>query len=108
VGAIEELIGSHLDSGALVSLVVLAVLAVWRGWLVPKATVDQLAQATERIEAVQAQRLADSQTRENEWRTAWMNEKARGDLQADQIGELLELARTTEAALRALKTTAGG
>jgi hypothetical protein len=108
VGAIQDLVGVGIDGGALVSLVAVAILAVWRGWLVPRVTLDRMEQATARVESVQAQRLADSQEREHEWREAWLKEKARGDLQADQISELLELARTTDAALRALKTTAGG
>lgn len=108
MGGFEELILRNAPGGALIALITLAVLAVWRGWLVPKATVDQLAQATVRVEAVQAQRLADSHQREEEWRTSWQLERARGDLQADQIGELLELARTTDASLRGLKAAAGG
>jgi len=108
VGAIQDLVGVGIDGGALVSLVAVAILSVWRGWLVPRVTLDRMEQSTGRVETVQAQRLADSQEREHEWREAWLKEKARGDLQADQISELLELARTTDSALRALKTTAGG
>lgn len=108
MGGWEGLILQNAPGGALVALITLAVLAVWRGWLVPRVTVEQLAQATIRIEGVQAQRLADSQQREEEWRAAWNTERARGDLQADQIGELLELARTTDASLRGLKTATGG
>jgi hypothetical protein len=108
VGAVSDLVGVGIDGGALVSLVAIAILAVWRGWLVPRITLDRIEASNARVEEVQAQRLADSKTREHEWRDAWTAEKARGDLQAEQIGELLELARTTEAALRALKLTAGG
>lgn len=108
MGGWEDLILRNAPGGALVALITLAVLAVWRGWLVPRATVDQFAQATTKVEEVQAQRLADSQQREKEWQAAWNTERARGDLQADQIGELLELARTTDASLRGLKAATGG
>lgn len=108
MGGIEELIFRNAPGGALVGLIGLAIIAVWRGWLVPKMTVDQLAAATTRVETVQSERLVDSRARESELWGAWNAERARGDLQARQIDELLELARTTDAALRALKTTAGG
>jgi len=97
---------ARAPDGALVSLVVLAIVAVWRGWLVPKATVSELARATDKVEEVQAQRLSDSVTRESEWKAAWMAEKARADLQADQLGDLMELARTTDAFIRELRTVA--
>lgn len=107
MGGLEAL-APFAPSGALVTLIVFAVLAVWRGWLVPKATVDQLTSANDRVAAVQAERLTDSKKREEEWRAAWTAERARGDLQERQIDELLELARTTDAALRGLKTAARG
>lgn len=108
VGGWTDLVLPNVPGGALVSLIGLAIVAVWRGWLVPKITVDTLAAATARVEAVQAERLNDAQERQRELWAAWNAERARGDLQARQIDELLELARTTDVALRALKTTAGG
>jgi hypothetical protein len=108
VGGLQDLFFNTAPGGALVSLIVFAVLAVWRGWLVPRGTLDRIAIETAKVEAVQAQRLADSQGREEEWRAAWTAERARGDLQADQIGELLELARTTDASLRGMRTAARG
>ena len=103
-----DLVLSRAPDGALVGLVVIAIVAVWKGWLVPRATVDQLEEATERIEGIQAERLADSLRRESEWKAAWMAEKARSDLQADQLGDLLELARTTDAFIRGVHRVAGG
>ncbi len=108
VGGLEELILRSAPSGALVMLIVFAVLAVWRGWLVPRGTVDEIVSANDRVAAVQAERLVDSKAREEEWRAAWTAERARGQLQDRQIDELLELARTTDAALRGLKTAAKG
>jgi hypothetical protein len=107
VGGLEQL-APLAPSGALVTLIAFAVLAVYRGWLVPKATVDQITAANDRVAAVQSERLDDSRSREEEWRAAWTAERARGDLQEKQIDELLELARTTDAALRGLKTAAKG
>lgn len=93
---------------AFVVMVVSIVTSVARGWLVPRRTVDALAAATAKVEAVQAERLADSRAETAEWRGAWTTEKARGDLQADQLGDLLELARTTATALEGLKRAARG
>ncbi len=93
---------------AFVAVVVATVTAVARGWLVPRRTVDTLDATAQRVAAVQAERLADSRAREEEWHSAWTTERARGDLQVDQIGELLELARTNDQVLRALKSATGG
>lgn len=105
---VGDLLFRNAPGGALVALIVFAVLAVWRGWLVPKSTVDKLDEAVARVEAVQEKRLAESVARESEWKAAWLaSEKARA-LQADQIGDLLELAKTTDAFIRGLRQVAGG
>lgn len=91
---VTSIVSRDAPGGTLVGLVALAVLAIWRGWLVPKRTVDELAEATVRIERLYAERLAESVARENEWRNNWAIERKRGDLQSAQIAELLELARS--------------
>lgn len=79
-----ELLGIPAESLTLGGLLGLAVLSVLSGWLVPRRT------------------LTDQQKQAEHWRTAWENaEKARAE-QADQIHELTELARTTNAAIAAL------
>ena len=93
---------------AFVVMVVSIVTAIARGWLVPKRTVDQLTEAAARVDAVQAERLADSIAREAEWKASWVTERARGDLQSDQVGELLEQGRVTVTALEGLKRAARG
>jgi hypothetical protein len=99
----------NADAGgwaAFVTIVVSFVTSIARGWLVPRKTIEQLEAAARRVEEVQAQRLADSTNRETEWRASWLAEKTRGDLQADQIGDLLELARLWDPIIR--NRTGGG
>lgn len=80
----SELIQIPAESLTLGGLLGLAVLAVLAGWLVPRRT------------------LTDQQRQAEHWRTAYENsEKARAE-QADQIRELSELARTTNAMIAAL------
>lgn len=98
----------NAPGGALVTLIVFAVLAVWRGWLVPKTTVDKLDAALARVEAVQEKRLAESIAREQEWKAAWMAAEQARQLSADQVGDLLELAKTTDAFIRTLPRSPGG
>jgi hypothetical protein len=106
---LEGLISANAGGwAAFVTLVVSLVTAVSRGWLVPRRTVELVDAAAQRTATVQAERLADSREREIEWKGAWMSEKARGDLQADQIGDLLEQGRTTLAAIESLKRVATG
>lgn len=66
------------------TLVVLAVISVLTGRLIPKSTHDAM--------IAQAAR----------WEEAYKNEAARGDELARQVGELMELARSSEAILKAL------
>ena len=104
----DQLISHFGPGGGLVALIAAAVLAVIRGWLVPKRTVDQLAEATARVEAVQAQRLADSVARESEWKAAWQAADEARRVQAEQLRELLELGRTMDAFIRSLRSVTGG
>jgi len=67
--------------------------------LVPSATVDRL---TEQWEA----RLAESHGRERLWQTAYERSEERAGVQAAQLQELMTLARTTDALLRALPVAA--
>jgi DNA-binding GntR family transcriptional regulator len=107
VDGLESIIFRNAPGGALVALIVFAVIAVWRGWLVPKTTVDRLDQAVARVEAVQEKRLAESVARETEWRSAWVAAEHARRLQAEQIGDLLELAKTTDAFIRGLRDRTG-
>lgn len=93
--------------GGLIGLVTLAVLAVWRGWLVPRGTLDVLnASAAERI-AQYKERLEESKTREHEWKAAYDASEEARRVQAGQLSELLELAKATDAFMRALPRGGG-
>jgi hypothetical protein len=93
--------------GGLVGLVTLAVLAVWRGWLVPRGTLDLLnASAAREIQGYR-ERLDDSKIRENEWKAAYGASEEARRVQAGQLAELLELAKATDAVLRALPRGGG-
>jgi hypothetical protein len=86
---------------ALFGVLVAGLYAILRGTLVPGRQVDRL---TTQWEA----RLAESHAREADWRTAYQrSEEARG-VTADQLGELMILARTTDALLRALPVPRDG
>jgi small-conductance mechanosensitive channel len=89
-----NLAGRLGPSSALVALVTLAVIAVIRGWLVPRRSVDQLL-------SVQAERLAETREREIEWREAAKAFEAQGDA-------TLEALRTLEVLVRAIPPLPSG
>lgn len=71
------------------------------GKLVPGSTVDRL---TTQWEA----RLQESHDREKAWQTAHDRTVEAFNVNAQQLGELMVLARTTDAVLRALPIPGGG
>lgn len=90
-----EVLKDGVPGTGLVSLVTMAVVAVWRGWLVPRRTVDTLV-------AVQADRLAEARARELEWRAAWQTaEEARRVLDG-HVQDVVDSLRTVEALVRAI------
>lgn len=79
-----------LGAGA---LVVLAVIALFRGWLVPRSHVDDL-------RADRDARFSELIKERDDWKTAYFDsEKSRGVL-AEQVGEFTELARVWLQALQ--------
>jgi hypothetical protein len=96
-----DIVGGVADvapSAAFVSLIASAVAAVWRGWLVPRRSVDQLI-------TVQNERLAEARDREREWRAAWEASEEARRIIAERFDDMLEGQRTVEALIRALPTT---
>lgn len=80
-------------------LLALAVLLVFLGWLVPKSIVAEIRRDRDA-------RLAEARDEINDWKTAYHTaDEARG-LQAQQLGELLELAKTTDQFIRSLQIAA--
>lgn len=73
-----------LTGGGPWALIALTVVSVIRGWLVPSATVTLL------------------MARAEEWRSAWEKSEEARRVQAEQVSQLLEFARTADAVMRAL------
>lgn len=74
----------------------LAVLLVFRGGWVPRPTVDKWL-------AILEQRLKDKDERAAEYKAAWQAAEAARGQQDKQMSELMEYARTTDQAIRALR-----
>ena len=81
-------------------LVTLAVVSLIRGWLVPKLIQD-------RIESLYAERLADRDARIAELVTTYAIVDKRNDMLAEQIRELTEGIRTSNAVVAALPVRGG-
>jgi hypothetical protein len=81
-------------------LVTLAVLSLIRGWLVPKLIQD-------RIEVLYAERLSDRDKRIAELAAAYATVDRRNDMLAEQIRELTEGIRTSNAVVAALPVRGG-
>ncbi len=91
-----ELLGINVAQGGAVALVTLFVLLILLGKLVPRSIVDDVRKdRDDRLQALVGERDA--------WREAYReSEAARMESQA-QVGELLELSRTAEHVLRAIR-----
>ncbi len=77
------------------SILALGGRAIVTGRLVPRATLDVL---TAQWEA----RLAESNRREQDWRTAYENEAATRDVDSAAIGKLMTYAETADRVLQSL------
>ncbi len=75
-----------LGGGGPWAIITFAVIAIIRGWLVPSSTVTLLI------------------ARSEEWRQAWEKSEEARRLQAEQVAQLLEFARTADAVFRSLPT----
>lgn len=76
--------GTLLAGGGPWAIITITVISIIRGWLVPSATVTLLMQRAE------------------EWRTAWEKSEEARRVQAEQVAQLLEFARTADAVFRSL------
>jgi hypothetical protein len=88
--------GSIIVQGGAVGVLLLVVLAIITGRLVPRSVVED-------VRADRDSRLADEKHRGDEWRAAAQAQEARNDVQAAQIQQLLESARTTNSLIEGLK-----
>ena len=78
--------GTLLAGGGPWALITLTVLSVIRGWLVPSSTVTLL------------------MARAEDYRNAWEKSEEARKVQAEQVTQLLEFARTADAVFRSLPT----
>ena len=77
----------RIDQVALAGIVTLGIIGLFRGWLFPKSTVDDL------------------RGERDSWKAAYVDSERAGRIKDSQISELLELSRT---ATRALQSIPGG
>jgi hypothetical protein len=89
--------GTVIVQGGAVGVLFFAVLAVLLGKLHPDRTVD-------RIEKVHSERLSEEKTRGDEWKAFGQAQGERNELLAQQLAELTEVGRTTNALIEGLKT----
>jgi hypothetical protein len=88
--------GAILVQGGAVGVLFFAVLAVLLGKLHPDRTLD-------RIEKVHTDRLAQEKTRGDEWKAFGQAQGERNELLAQQLAELTEVGRTTNALIEGLR-----
>ena len=85
--------GQWVIQGGAAGVLLVAIWLVLTGRIVGTKTVDRFVAAAER--------------RESAWQTAYLKAEEARSLQAQQIAELLDLARTTDAVIRALPRPRG-
>lgn len=84
---------------SLSGLLGLAILLVLLGGLIPRYVVNQ-------IRADRDTRLAEAREEITNWRSAYQTSEEARSLQSQQLGELLEQGRTTDAFIRSLQVAA--
>lgn len=90
------------------TLVVIAVLFVFRGFWTPGPTVEKWLAIFEARLKDKDERIADKVAQVEEYKAAWQAEMAARRQQDEQMGELMEYARTTDQAIRALRQAGTG
>lgn len=79
----------------------LAVLLVLSGWLVPRKIVQDLRDDRD-------SRLLEARNETANWQKAYQASDAARELQSQQLGQLMELAKTTDQFIRTLQRAASG
>ncbi len=92
---IGDIPNTVITNGGAAGILALAVLAVLRGWLVPRKVLEE---AREDREA----RLVDMRQQVDDWKAAFQASEQRATVLAGQVGELLELARATDEFVRSV------
>jgi hypothetical protein len=88
--------GTVLVQGGAVGILTFVVLAIVLGKLHPDRTLD-------RIEKVHDKELAAANSRGDEWKARGDAQERRNEVQAQQLAELLEVGRTTNALIEGLR-----
>lgn len=91
--------GFSVDNVSSVGTLLLAVILVLSGWLVPRKVVSDLRKDRDA-------RLQDARTETANWQKAYQASDAARELQASQLGQLMELAKTTDQFIRTLQQAA--
>jgi hypothetical protein len=97
---IDGALGSWGSLGAFTGLVILVVTSIIRGWLKPKASVDELVAQLQK-------RLDDRDALIAEQRKTIEAMDKRNDLLSEQVTRLVEVGHTSNAALQALPRIGG-
>lgn len=88
--------GSVIVQGGAVAVLTLVVLAIITGRLIPRRSLDD-------VRADRDARIAEERARGDEWRAAAQAQDARNDLLSQQVAQLLDTARTTNALIEGLR-----
>ncbi len=91
--------GEVIVQGGAAAVLLFAVLAIFSGLLVPARWLDRMLEVNEK-------RLGDANARGDEWRATAKSEEERNRLLTEQMNELLEVGRTTNALIEGLKRAA--
>jgi hypothetical protein len=88
-----------IDPLSAAALVALAVLFIFRGWLIPQRTYNDVVR-------VKDEQIRIWKERGDEYRAAWESEVLARGARDSQLAEVLEYARTADQVLRALREVA--
>ncbi len=91
--------GDVIVQGGAAGVLLLTVLLLFSGWLVPARWLDKMLE-------LHKERLGDEKARGDEWRATAKSEEERNRLLTEQMNELLEVGRTTNALIEGLKRAA--
>ena len=99
-----------LEGGVIAPWTIVAVfiLAIWKGWWVPRSRIVELREDRDSRLADKQREVDAAQTREESWRVAWQAAEERGRLSAEQVQEFLKLSEIMVAFLEALPKIIGG
>lgn len=92
----SELLGINIAQGGAAALVALVVLMILLGRLVPRSVLED-------VRADRDARVAEIAAERDTWRTAHRESEAARQEAQSQAGELLELSRTADHVLRAIR-----